>query len=152
MQCHPEEGLIERQRKKVTMRQAAVDRLTSLQDGVPNHPTEGDKEAEIQEANQPTPHASIKVLNERLQEAGRTVEGRALNKWARTRDDVVQTYAPKWGVLTTDHICYGIMRGLMLSADLSLYTSASPVEACMKIMSLMSLVSFTTFIFFSFSL
>ena len=70
----------------------------------------------------------------------------------RAGDGVVRTYVPRWGVLDSDHICYGVpeeakdvapdlCRGLMLPADRPLYSAATPTEACSELMSLQSLVS-----------
>lgn len=65
--------------------------------------------------------------------------------------DVIETYTPKWCVLSNDLIFVqtpeavrevrpDIYRGLMLLADRALFSSVSPLFACTKMLGLPSMV------------
>lgn len=79
-------------------------------------------------------------------------------KRVRMDDDVVKTYTPEWGVLSTDGVVSSvpptthevgpdIYRGLDLPADRSLYDKVGTVDACTELMVLISMVRFSSFTF-----
>ena len=77
------------------------------------------------------------------------------NKRSRSSDEVIKTYQPQWGVLTTDQILVpspqavrevapDLCRGMALPADRSGFEEASAAEALTELMSHLALVSFST--------
>lgn len=69
----------------------------------------------------------------------------------RAPGDVIETYVPKWDVLSSYSVAHAapepakevgpdLYRGMMLLADAPLYAGTDAVEACTQLMALMSMV------------
>ena len=73
------------------------------------------------------------------------------HKRHRVLGDVIETYVPKWDILSTDtgacaapdaerEVVPDLFRGMMLPADSPAYVAADPLTACTELMALMSMV------------
>lgn len=87
----------------------------------------------------------------KVEPAGKT-PSETSNKRSRANDEVIKTYVPQWGVLTTDAIASSVppsarevgpefCRGLILPRDRALYDNVSAVDACTELMGLLSMAS-----------
>lgn len=120
------------------------------------HPTlEGERDREKRVSDPPRDSSlglSLEVTGENRQillDLGEQIEPR---KRSRALSGVVETYALKWGVLSTNalacpypiqakEIGLDLCRGLRLPADIPAYTAADLVAACTEMMAMLSMVS-----------
>ena len=137
------EEIVERRRKKAADMEAAA--AAAALKGANSQVTPEDQDREII-VPKPTEPPMVLSTEAASSECG-------IHKRPRGSEEAIRTYVPKWGVLTTDRVCYGVLeeskevapdlcRGLMLPADQSLYSAASPTEAVTELMTLLSLVIF----------
>ncbi|KAL8146788.1 hypothetical protein AgCh_004506 [Apium graveolens] len=74
------------------------------------------------------------------------------SKRTRSKEGIVHSYLPGWGVLTSDHTVYparqstkevasDLCHGLQLPVDLPTFASASAIEACTELLSFLSLAA-----------
>lgn len=125
---------MEQKIKKVDELQATAAAVTLKEAGVHATPEDQDLETSVPKHSEPPVGAQA------IEESMESGVAQGPNKCSRGEEDVIRTYVPKWGMLMTDHICYGVLeeskevapdlcRGLMLPADQSLYSAATSAEA-----------------------
>ncbi|XP_074343475.1 uncharacterized protein LOC141682669 [Apium graveolens] len=147
------EALIERKKARATAKKAAEEasKKKAAEGGATPNPSEETKERPQAERVSPllqAPTASKGGEGNDLEFMG---EGNP-SKRTRSREGIVQSYLPEWGVLASNHTMYparqstkevasDLYHDLHLHADLPTFSSASPTEACTELLSFLSLAA-----------
>ncbi|XP_074376603.1 uncharacterized protein LOC141718130 [Apium graveolens] len=146
------EALIERKKARAAEKRAAEEAAKKVSDrrATPDPSEDTGERAQTERALPPRQsHAASEAEEgDDLEYMG---EGNP-SKRTRSKEGIVRSYLPGWGVLTSDHIVYparqstqevasDLCHDLQLLVDLPTFTSASATEACTELLSFLSLAA-----------